>query len=154
MSEDGTRIVTTRCPATLGLMDGSTIEGVLFLHPDPTRPDGVTTVRDLLDGPRDFIACEVETGRSILFSRLAIRTVDIDAAGPGADPESDPAASLDVVTLHLDSGQEISGVLRAVAKEGFQRMSDVFNASRRFIPILVGSRLILVERSRIVRVTF
>jgi hypothetical protein len=154
MSESTPRIATTRCPATLGLTDGSTLRGVLFLHPDPSRPDGVTTVPKLLDGPRDFIAFERDAEESLLVSRLAIRTVDIDAAGPGADPESDPTASLDVVTLHLDSGEEISGVLRAVAEEGFQRMSDVFNAAGRFVPILVGSRLVLVARPRIVKVTF
>ncbi|MFI5181086.1 MAG: hypothetical protein ACHQPI_06830 [Thermoanaerobaculia bacterium] len=154
MTGIASRISTTRCPATLGLTDGSTVRGVLFLHPDPTRPDGVMTVLKLLEGPRDFIAFELDAGQSLLVSRLSVRTIELDATAPGADAESDPSASLDVVTLHLDSGQEISGVLRAVAEEGFQRMSDVFNAAGRFIPILVGSRLVLVARSRIVKVTF
>lgn len=144
---------TTPCPVRLRMTDGSTVEGVLYLLPDSARTSGVTSVETLLDGSRTFIAVGAERGGSVLVNRDSIRTVETAAAGPGASEVSD-SASLDITTLRLDSGEEISGVLRAVARVGAERMSDVFNAAGRFIALGTGDRLVLVAKNRIVKVTF
>ena len=153
MPDTYTRPPTTPCPVRLRLADGSSVEGILWLLPDTARPSGVTSVESILDGKREFIAVGVDRGGSVLVNRSAIRTVEMAANGPGA-ADVDDAASLDVVTLRLDSGEEISGVLRAVARADAGRMSDVFNAAGRFIALGAGDRLVLAARDRIVKVAF
>ncbi len=153
MPDTFTRPPTTPCPVRLRMADGSSVEGVVWLLPDTARASGVTSVEAILDGKREFIAVGQERGGSILVNRNAIRTVELDANGPGA-AEVDDAASFDVVTLRLDSGEEISGILRAMARAEAGRMSDVFNNAGRFIALGVGDRLVLAARDRIVRVAF
>jgi len=144
---------TTPCPVRLRMADGSTVEGNVWLLPDAGRPSGVTSVEALLDGDREFIAVGLPSGGSLLVNRSAIRTAELAAGGPGA-ADVDDGASLDVLTLRLDSGEEVSGVLRAVTRAEAGRMSDVFNSAGRFIALGAGDRLVLVARNRIVRVTF
>jgi hypothetical protein len=151
--EPFSRLQTTTCPVLLRLVDGSALQGTLWLLPDSASPTGVTSVESLLGGTRDFVAVGTG-GQSCLVQRDSIRIVEIDPRGPGASSLTDAGASLDVVTFHLDSGESVSGILRAVAREGQQRMSDVFNASGNWIPLLAGDRLLLVARKRIVKVTF
>jgi hypothetical protein len=154
MPDGQTRPPTTPCLVRIDLADGSSVDGTLWLLPDPSRPSGLTSVETLLDGPRDFLAIGLIRGGSELISRHAILTVELEATGPGTIEVDSGAASLDVLTLRLDSGQEISGVLRAVAPEGANRMSDIFNAPGRFIGIGVGDRFVLVAKPHIVRVSF
>ncbi len=146
--------VTTPCNVELRLADGSSLSGTLWLLPDTTSARGVTPVDTLLDGPREFLAVGLTAGGAVLVSRDAIRVVELAAEGPGAPEEPDTGASLDVITVRLDSGEEISGVLRAVSPLGGKRMSDIFNAGGRFVALGVGDRVALVNKSRIVRVSF
>lgn len=154
MTDTTKRPGVTPCPVRLRLSDGSTVDGIVWLLPDPARASGVTSVEMILDGGRDFIAVGLDRGGSLLISRNSVRTVDLAADGPGTTDLPDANASLDVVTLHLDSGEEVSGVLRAISPEGFSRMSDVMNAAGRFITLGSGDRLILVAKNRVVRVSF
>ncbi|MEO6323703.1 MAG: hypothetical protein ABIT01_14600 [Thermoanaerobaculia bacterium] len=145
---------TTPCPVRIELSDGSSVNGILWLLPDPSRASGSTSLESLLDGTRDFLAIGLNSGGSQLISRHAIRTVEAAASGPGTNELDSGSASLDVLTLRLDSGQEISGVLRAVAPDGANRMSDIFNAPGRFIGLGVGDRYVLASKRHIVRVSF
>ena len=153
MPDGPSRPPTTPCLVKISLTDGSSVDGTLWLLPDSSRSSGFSSVEALLDGARDFLAIGLNRGGSQLVSRHAILTVELPAKGPGTN-EDQGSASLDVVTLRLDSGQEISGVLRAMAPEGSNRMSDVFNAPGRFIGIGVGDRIVLAAKRHIVRVSF
>lgn len=153
MADPATHPPTTPCPVRFHLSDGSTVAGVVWLLPDPTSPGGVTSLESVLDGPRDFIAVGLDGRGTVLVSRCGVRTVEIASGTPGA-PELPVGASLDVLTIHMDSGEEVSGVLRALTPEGSPRMSDVFNGSSRFVVLGLGDRLVLVNRERIVRVSF
>lgn len=154
MPDSPTRSVTSPCPVKLRLSDGSTAEGILYLLPDSGRPSGFTTVEQILDSTREFLALGLAKGGNALVSRSAIRTVELAADGPGVPDLLDTFAAFDVITLHLDSGEEIAGVLRSVAPKGFERMSDVLNALGRFVALGVGDRIVLVARNRVVRVSF
>jgi hypothetical protein len=153
MPDSFSRPKVTPCPVRFRLADGSSVDGNVWLLPDPDRPSGVMLVEDLLAGDRDFIAVGLAGGGSILVNRDAIRIVETAEDGPGS-PEIDVSASFDVVTLRLDSGEEVSGILRAVSRADAGRMSDVFNAAGRFITVSIGDRRLLVARDRITRVTF
>ena len=154
MSDGPERPATSPCPAVVQLTDGSRMEVVFWLLADPARSDGYTPLDALLDGPRTFFAAGLTGGGSVLISRDAILTVEIDEEARGCPDLGEPGASFDVVTVHLDSGLEVAGVLRSWAPEGAARMSDVINASGRFLALGLGSRIVLVNRRRIARVSF
>ena len=63
-------------------------------------------------------------------------------------------SSLDLVTLHLVTGEAVSGVLESTAVAGHERMSDVFNGAGRFVAVGVGGQVVFVATSRVARVTF
>lgn len=154
MNESAARPATSPCPAIVRLVDGSQLDVVFWLLSDAARSGGYTPLDVLLDGPRSFLAVGMPGGGSGLISRDAILAVELDANSAGVPELPEAGASFDVLTLHLDSGQEVSGVLRSWAPEGATRMSDVINAAGRFIPIGLGSRIVLVSKARVVRVSF
>ncbi len=154
MSDSGTHQSTTPCPVKLHLVDGTEIDGTVWLLNDSGRAEGVVPLDVLLDGTRDFLAVGLQPTGSVLISRNAIRTAEIAADGPGVHEVLDAGASLDMITLHLDDGHEVTGVLRAVAREGFARMSDVINEAGRFLSVGVGDQVVLVAKTRVVRISF
>lgn len=154
MSQGSARPSTTPCPIQLKLTDGSLVDGILYLLADPNRSGGVTPVELFLETSRDFFVVGQQKGGSVLVARDGIRWLQMSSQGPGVSEVPETGASLDFVTLRLDSGEEVSGVLRAVAPEGFERMSDVINATGRFIVLGVGDELVLVAKRHVVQISF
>lgn len=148
------RRTTTPCSATVRLEGGGPLDVTFWLLPDPHRERGVTPMSVLLEEHRRFFPVGLPGGGSCLLSHDALVTVSIDAGGPGADPKPAEGSSVDLVTLHLATGEEVSGVLESTAVAGHERMSDVFNGAGRFVAVGVGSRIVFVATSRIARVTF
>lgn len=148
------RRTTTPCRATVRLEGGPPLEVTFWLLPDPHRERGVTPMSVLLEEHRRFFPVGLPGGGSCLLARDALVTVAIDANGPGVDPRPAEGSSLDLVTLHLVTGEEVSGVLESTAVAGHERMSDVFNGAGRFVAVGVGGQAIFVATSRVARVTF
>ena len=148
------RRTTTPCAATVRLHGGAHLDVTFWLLPDPQRELGVTPLRLLLEEDRRFFPVGLADASSCLLSRDALVTVEIDADGPGTEPVAAEGTTLDLVTLHLVSGEEVSGILRSTAVEGFGRMSDVFNSFGRFVAIGLGPRLVFVATPCIARVSF
>ncbi|MBK8594395.1 MAG: hypothetical protein IPP07_08195 [Holophagales bacterium] len=148
------RRTTTPCAANVLLHGGARLDVTFWLLPDPQREPGVTPLRLLLEEDRRFFPVGLADGSSGLLSRDAIVTVEIDADGPGAEPVPAEGTSLDLVTLHLVSGEDVSGILRSTAVEGYGRMSDVFNSFGRFVALGLGTRLVFASTSHIARVSF
>jgi hypothetical protein len=144
---------TTRCPVRLRLTDGRQLDAEIYLLPDPTRPGGVVTVEGTIDGPRDFIPLHLEGG-NVLLSRASIRTIEMSAEAAGTGDALEVGGSLDVVSLRLDSGETISGVLVSLAPVNTVRMSDVFNRAGRFLTLRDGDKLILVSKAHLVQASF
>lgn len=153
-SEANPAPVVHPCRADVLLSDGSAVSAVFWLLPDGARPSGVTSLDRLLEGPREFLAVGLAEGGSGLVGRDAIVTATLRADDLGAPDVADAGASLDVVTLHLVGGAELSGVLQAVSPTGSQRMSDLFNGPERFLAVTLGDRVVLVNKSRVARVGF
>lgn len=145
--------VKVACPVQLGLVDGRTVDALIHLLGDVNRPGGVTSIESVLDGPREFIPAQIH-GSDVLLSRSSVRTVSLDATAPGAGELPDLGGSLDVVTLKLDSGETISGILRYMAPAETMRMSDVFNHSGRFLALRVGDKIVLVSKAHLVLASF
>jgi hypothetical protein len=148
------RRMTTPCAATVRLDGGPPLEVTFWLLPDPHRERGVTPLRTLLEEDRRFLPVGLAETGSCLVSRDALVTVEIDSDGPGGEQAGAEGTTLDLVTLHLVSGEEFSGVLSSMAVEGHARMSDVFNSAGRFVAIGFGTRLLFVATSHISRVSF
>lgn len=145
--------LTVTCHVHLDLTDGREIDAALFLPTDPARPGGSASVEAILDGNRDFIPAGIDGGSGFI-SRLAIRSVEMAADGPGAPDLPEGGGTVDVVTLVLDSGKEVSGILHTFAPPEAMRMSDVFNRPGRFLTLSVGDRVLLVSKAHIVQVSF
>ncbi len=148
------RTSTLPCHVRLRLTDGKEIEGTVWLLADPSRESGFTPLEVILQDSKDFLFVGLDRGGNMLVARRQIRYAEIPADSPGAPADLPGGASLDVLTLHLDSGEEITGVLRSVAPQGFERMSDVMNAQGPFISLGTGDKLVLVAKPRVVRVSF
>ena len=63
-------------------------------------------------------------------------------------------AGIDIVTIHLDTGTTVSGVLRVRPDDAGQRMSDIFNAPGGWVVAGLGDRVVPVNKARIARVSF
>ena len=154
MADSIPRRTTTPCHATVRLEGGSPLDVFFWLLPGPNREKGVTPMRVLLEENRRFFPVGLPGGGSCLLSGDALVTVSIDAHGPGADPGPAEGTSVDLVTLHLVTGEQVSGVLESTAIEGHERMSDVFNDAGRFVAVGVGTQVVFVATARVARVTF
>jgi hypothetical protein len=94
-------------------------------------------------------------GANSLLSRTAIRMVEMSVEGPGTgDLDADGGGSFDMVSLRLDSGETISGVLVSMAPLSSVRMSDVFNRPGRFLTLRDGDKLVLVSKAHLVQASF
>src|SRR5512140_1546783 len=78
MTDGPQRPATCPCPAAVQLTYGSRLEVVFWLLPDPARPGGFMPLATLLDGPRTFLAVGLTGGGSVLLSRDAVLTAELD----------------------------------------------------------------------------
>lgn len=153
MTEAPARIATVPVPVVLSLSDGARLEATLrlVLAGEPPAPIPVET---LLDGPRDFLAVSLAGGGSALVGRASLLTVEMAADAPGAPAMGDGGGAIDIVTLHLEAGASVSGVLRVRPDDAGQRTSDIFNAPGGWVVAGLGDRVVLVNKARIARVSF
>lgn len=142
------------CGARVRMADGSDLEGVFWLPRDLGRESRVAPIEAILEGPKDFIPFGLQGGENALICRSAVRHISLPARSPGLQELPPVGVSFDLVRVRLDSGEEIAGILRVVTPEGSARMSDIFNASSRFVVLDLGDRIVLVNKARIVRVSF
>jgi hypothetical protein len=136
------------------MADGSDLEGVFWLPRDLGRESRVTPIEAILDGSKDFFPFGLQGGENALICRAAIRHISLPAKSPGLQELPPAGVSFDLVRVRLDSGEEISGILRVVTPDGAARMSDIFNSPARFVVLDLGDRIVLVNKSRVVRVFF
>lgn len=153
MADAPARFATVAVPVVLNLADGARLEATVRLvaEGDPPSPMALET---LLDGARQFFAVSLRGGASALVGRDGVATVEVAADAPGAPVMGEGAGGIDIVTLHLDSGVTVSGVLRVRPEDEGQRMSDIFNAPGGWVAAGLGDRVVLVNKARIVRVSF
>lgn len=115
------RRTTTPCAASVQLNGGARLDVTFWLLPDSQRALGIAPLRVLLEEDRQFFPVGLADGSSGLLSRDALVTIEIDADGPGAEAGLVEGTTFDLVTLHLVSGEDVSGVLRSTATEGHAR---------------------------------
>ena len=153
MPDAPARFATVPVPVVLSLADGARVEATLRLvaEGDPPAPMPVET---LLDGPRDFLAVALPGGGSALVNRGAVVTLEMAADSPGAPAMGDGDGGIDIVTFHLESARSVSGVLRVRPHDAGQRTSDIFNTPGGWVVAGLGDRIVLVNKARIVRVSF
>jgi hypothetical protein len=153
VEEDAAGPKTTLCPVRIGLSDGRIVEAEIYLLSDGMRPGGVTSVEGTLAVDRDFLPVRIGE-RSVLLRRDAIRYVEVAPDSIGAIGAEELVGSFDVVSLLMDSGEVLSGILRFPVPPESMRMSDVFNRSGRFLILSAGDRLVLVAKSHLVEASF
>lgn len=153
MPDAPARFATVPVPVVLALADGARIEATLRLVTEG-NPPAPMSMEALLDGGREFLAVSLSGGGSALVGRRSVETLEMAADSPGAPAMGTGESGIDIVTVHLDSGRTVSGVLRVRPDDLGQRMSDIFNSPGGWVVAGLGDRVVLVNKARIARVSF
>jgi hypothetical protein len=154
MSPDVLTPASVPCAVRMHLSGGKLLRGKLFLLLDESREGGVIPLDRVFDDCREFIPVGIEGGRSILISRNSIAAVEILEEQAEAFLPYQSGGSLDIVSLTLDTGHELSGLLQSLSPVDAVRTSDVFNDAERFVILQVEDRRILVSKAHIVQISF
>jgi hypothetical protein len=127
----------------------------LFLAEFSDHRLGPERADDVLNGERDFLAIESESGEIGFVRRHAIALVtlgkeeDADELLGAFDPI---AADLDTqvsLCITLRDGTELTGQTRYQQPEAHSRLVDFLNAAPAFIPLRHDGRLSLVNKQHI-----
>ena len=114
---------------------------------------------DLFRGGVDFCVAESESGEILFLHRGNLSFVkisledELDEGLAGGDPV---AADLDTeraITVVLVDGFALTGITRYQLPEAHARLQDFLNTSEPFLPLYQGEQIVLINKSRIARVT-
>lgn len=151
---DPYRIPTRQCEATLVLADRRE-EVTIFLSPrSQMHPDG-ESVDEFLESDRAFVPVRGSEARDQLVNRETILCLEVDTDAPTfLQREESGGGTLEMVRVELEGGAVVEGALRMLGPVQSRRVSDIFNGPQRFLPLEAGSRIIYVNKRRVVRVSF
>lgn len=143
------RIAKNRCPTTIHLVDGRTLEGDVFLDP-------VSRFRNDPQPPAEFFNAEdrffvLDTGETAVFvARDAVVRAVTELPESDADDPLDAARAGVAVELRLTGGQVCRGWIFPETAEGRARLVDFLNAwPGRFLEVSDDHHLIFVNRNAI-----
>ncbi len=145
------RVPQLEIPARVLIDNGQQLEGRFFV---PKRgPDGQQgRVLDRLNDPEDQFLPMVVGGDRLLLNKSGIVSVDL------ADIEHEVAGFADhigteaPVRITLAVGTALVGKLFVRMPPQRARVLDFLNAAERFLPLLVGEHVLLVQRSYVLYV--
>jgi hypothetical protein len=146
------RITKNRCPTTIHLLDGRSLEGDVFLDPvSRFRPEPQQPAEFFNSSDPFFVLATGDAG--VLVARASV------ARAVTALPESDADDPLDAarvgvgVEISLAGGHVLRGWIFPEITEGRARLVDFLNAwPSRFFEVSDDHNLVLVNRSSVTHV--
>jgi hypothetical protein len=146
------RIAKNRCPTTIHLVDGRTLEGDVFLDPvSRFRPEPQPPAEFFNSSDRFFV---LDTGTAAVFiAREAVVRAVTELPASDADDPLDAARAGVAVELSLAGGDVCRGWIFPETAEGRARLVDFVNAwPGRFFEVSDDHHLIFVNRNAITHV--
>jgi hypothetical protein len=146
---DDRKITVTTQPVIFELIDGSKIDGEVYLRLHEARHTGPQKVGDLLNEPLSFIPVKTDRGH-ILLNASQIVSVSVDLV-----PEKTDLLTLGkryAVRIKTILQQEIRGEIFVNLPEESSRIKDYFNQPCRFSPLFQPALVVYVNRHFILSV--
>lgn len=146
------RVPQREVVATVTLYGGQQRRGRLFVPPSGPRGGPGRLTDRLNDDSERFLALSDE-GSGCLVSKDRIVHVDLDSEQGALELEPQVAAHEIRVRVEVAGGSPIEGVLPYTMPPDKERLIDYLNAAPRFIPLLGGEGLVLLNRDYVTAVT-
>jgi hypothetical protein len=146
-------IEKTRCPVTLGLVDGRTMSGEIFLNPVSRYRVAPQQAAEFLNQPEPFFVLAPTYDDRILVAKASVALVE--APLPSSDDtEKISSARVGVgVEIDLTGGVVAAGWLFYETSEGKARVQDYLNGQTdRFIALFDSEKTTLVNRDQVTHV--
>jgi hypothetical protein len=145
------RVEKHRSHAVVTLTGGAAVIGYFFLaEAGPTLP-GRERIAELLNSESGFFPFEDEDGRTILYNRDHLVSVEVSDDEARRDPGY-AVATARTVSVLLSNGQRIDGSVRVYRPEGRDRLSDWARHGQRFRYIETADATFIVNVDHIVHV--
>jgi hypothetical protein len=125
------RVDKHRTDAVVMLSNGTSVTGHFFLAQASPTINGRERVGDLLNAELGFFPFEDDGGRTVLYNRDHVITVEVFDDEARRDAGYAVAASR-TVWLSLSNGQRLQGTVRVYRPEGLDRLSDWARHGPRF----------------------
>lgn len=146
------RVEKLRRTVTVVLVDGRRLEGEVFLWNRSKAGDVPEEPIELLNDEHPFFPFSRDERDFLLISKENVSMVE--ACGPAPDAGADVGDEQLGVELTLTDGTAISGFISVERRGESTRLLDFLNNYRkRFLPIVLGEQLCLVNRSMIATVS-
>lgn len=131
----------------------------LFLSDFAEDHVGSERPSDLFRAGAVFFVAEDESGK-VVFVRggnLSLVTIpledDIGDGLAGGNPVAGDLYTECAIRVVLEDGLELTGVTRYQLPEAQARLQDFLNSAEPFIPLYQGEEVVLINKSRVARVT-
>jgi hypothetical protein len=131
----------------LGMNDGSTLEGEVFLTSEPGQSTELALQHFLSELGEGFFPLREADGRTAIVAVGAVRWL----AAP-LEQDDEQYAEPCRVRVHLGGGQSFEGVVRLDIATISPRVSDLLNEPRPYLALQAGREFYLLHRCSIVRV--
>lgn len=125
------RVEKLRSHAAITLTSGTGVTGYFFLaEASPTLP-GPERVAELLNSESGFFPFEDEDGRTVLYNRDHVVSVEVSDDEARRD-SGYGVATTRTVSVQLSNGHRIQGAVRVYRPEGRDRLSDWARHGQKF----------------------
>jgi hypothetical protein len=146
---DDCKITVATQTVVFHLIDGSKVEGEVYLRLHEARHMGPQKVGDLLNDASSFIPVKTTRG-DMLLNASQIVSVSVDLL-----PEKTDLMTLGTkytVRVKTILQQELQGDIFVNLPEEFSRIKDYFNQPNRFYPLFQSAAVVYVNRQFILSV--
>lgn len=153
------RVPKHKTPVRIRTADGREESVSLFLSDFAEDHVGSERPTDLFRGSMAFFVAESERGEVVFLRTGHLSLVTIAAEHEfaddlaGGDSETGDLDTERAIRVVLEDGFELTGITRYQLPEAQARLQDFLNAAEPFLPLYQGEELVLINKSRIARVT-
>ncbi|HKQ59878.1 MAG TPA: hypothetical protein VJS92_01260 [Candidatus Polarisedimenticolaceae bacterium] len=142
------QIPTRRIAGSISTVQGATLEGSLFLRPNPYHTD-VEDVLETLNDDRKFLPFLAERPFAGSCALNKTHIVRVHVPGAVASEPGDPAQPQHA--LVLADGSRVVGQILIDAPPSASRMLDKLNLAGRFVPVAAADGIHFVHLTHVVR---
>ena len=146
---DELRVPTVAVPAEVLCQDGRRLVGTVFVPAAASHHDGPTRPEEWINDGREFFALLPEGAASPVILNKEQLVADTVPAAADTGFHADVLREVEIEA----GGVTLVGTLHVDMPENHQRVLDYLNLAPAFVPLYAGSRLHLVHKRHVARLT-